>query len=220
MPISVSVGDLMEFKVVGEFNAAQETNNVFHYKESGTVLATLDQYAIGLMNAIETNVYPIISSAQRFIRIDASILDVDGHLVNGESVFFPVANQAGAVAGDALPPYAAWTFKYVRPSATFRHGFKRFAGVPESMQSGGFPASSALSLLATAATSLEQVIAGMTQDSDGNPDTVVTGSLAAPVVLQRVINGDPISPVNVASISDVVFDKIGTQNSRKYGVGS
>lgn len=220
MPIPVPSGSIMEFKVVGEFNGAQETNNVFQFLETGGTEAALSEYAVGLMNVIETAIYPITSTAQRYIRIDASILDADGELVNGESVFFPTANDNGVVTGDSLPPFITWTFKYVRPDATKRHGFKRFAGVPESLQSGGFPDSSALSLLADAGSALESQLVAMTQDVDGNPDTEVTGSLMTPIVIQRVINGDPISPVNLGLISNVVFSKIGSQNSRKYGVGS
>jgi hypothetical protein len=172
------------------------------------------------MNVIETDIYPITTASQAYIRIDASILDTDGELVNGESVFFPSANQNGAVAGEGLPPFNCWTFKYVRPNSSFRHGFKRFAGVPESFQVTGFPSSGALTPLASAANALETPVIAMTQDVDGNPDAVVSGSEMTPVVVQRIINGDPISPVNVATITDVVFSKIGSQNSRKYGVGS
>jgi len=220
MPISVASGSLLEFKVVGEFNGAQETNNVFHYKQSGGGSATLDQYANGLMNAIETFVYPITSVVQRYIRIDAAILDSDGELVNGESVFFPSTNDNGVVTGESMPPFVTWTYKLVRPDATFRHGFKRFAGVPESMQNGGFPDSSALTALNALATSLGDAIIAMTVDEDGNPDEEISDASAIPAVVQRVINGDPISPVNVALISSAVFSKIGSQNSRKYGVGS
>lgn len=220
MPISVPNNATLEFKLVGEFNGAQETNNVFHYKESGGTSGTLDQYANGLMNLIETFIYPITSVVQRYIRIDASILDADGELVNGESVFFPSANDNGVVTGESMPPFVTWTYKYVRPDATFRHGFKRFAGVAESQQNSGFPDSGALSVLNAAAVALGDLVPGMTVDVDGNPDAEVTDVGMVPVILQRIINGDPISPVNVGEVGSVVFSKIGTQNSRKYGVGS
>jgi len=220
MPIPVPASSIIELKVVGEYNGAQETNNVFHYRENGTAQGTLDQYGIGLMNAIETNIYPILTNQARFIRIDCALVGTDGSNINGESVFFPSANDLGVAPGEGLPPYATWTFKYVRPSFSFRHGYKRFSGISETDQNSGFPASGVLTRLNTAAASLSAFIAAMTQDVDGNPDTVVTDTLAIPVVLQRIVNGDPINPINVANVSDVVFTKIGSQNSRKYGVGS
>lgn len=220
MPIAVATNDLLEFVHKGSFQGISQVINVYHYKVTGAGGATLQEFGAGLAQKWAAVLSLFINENVKMTEVEVRKLDTDGLLITGES-FLPVGDyNKGAQTGDALPPNVCWTFKYLRPDATFRHGFKRYAGVDEDAQTDGFPDSSIVAALANGASALEATLHAYTLDVDGNPDTVISAATAVPVVLQRIVNGDPISPINVALITDVVFDRIGTQNSRKYGVGS
>lgn len=220
MPLSVSVDDILEFVVKGSFDGAVEVNNVFHYIVNTVGGATLNEFAAGLFATVVANVQNTISDDVEFFTIEAKILDTDGNLVNGETYSIPTGSGIGQISGESLPSHDCISFKYVRPDASFRHGFKRFAGVPESGQENGLPTGTYLTGLNTLAGVLEDVQPAYSIDSGtGEPDAPVATSEMQPIILQRIINGDPISPVNVGRVTDVVFDLIGTQNSRKRGRG-
>jgi hypothetical protein len=219
MPLSVALDDVLEFVVVGFYNNIVQVNNVFHYRVNAQVAATLNQFAAGLKQLVVDEVQNTTSVIINYDNIQARILDADGVLVNGETYVIPSTHGQGQISGDSLPPQDCITFKYLRPDASFRHGFKRFAGVPEGGQLDGLPTSGYVTGLASLATSLEAVIHAYTIDGGGDPDASITGCTMEPVILQKIINGDPISPINIGVVSDVVFDKIGTQNTRKFGRG-
>lgn len=220
MPLSVATNDLLEFKLKGFYNNAAEVNNVFHYSVSAETSATLNQYAAGLWAALNPVLLPRTSDKVTYDQIDAAILNTDGQLVNGETYIIPTGAGVGADGADALPPFVCWTFKLIRPNASFRHGFKRFAGVAEAATANGLPTSGVLTSLSAIAAMLKAPITAFSIAVGGAPDTALTGNTMLPVIVQRIINGDPISPVNTGSVLDAVFDKVGSQNTRKFGRGS
>lgn len=220
MPLSVANGDLLEFKLQGFYNNAAEVNNVFHYRVVTNGGATLDQFAAGLWFGLNADVQPRTNAIVVYDKIDAKILDADALLVNGETYLVPSSQGAGGEGADALPPESCWTFKLLRPSGSFRHGFKRFAGVSEAAQANGFPTSGVVTSLNTIATLLATALQAYSIGSGGAPDAPVAGSSMQPVIVQKIINGDLISPVNIGVVTAAVFDKIGTQNTRKFGRGS
>jgi hypothetical protein len=138
-------------------------------------------------------------------------LDADFNQVNGETWLIPTAEQAGVINGDSLPRFNTFTFKYVRPSLAFRHGWKRFGGVPESSQNAGIVTSGARADLDALATKLAADIGALAVD--GTP--VANPGDARPIIYQAHLNGDPVSPVVTGYPSAVVFNGIGSQNSRK-----
>lgn len=221
MPLSVADGDILEFVTHAFYNGVVECDNVFHYHVSAAGGATLNQFGAGLRHYVIAEVQNVVTTIMEWFDVDCRILDTDGVLVNGEFYVLPAGTGLGQISAEALPPENCITFKYIRPSSSFRHGYKRFAGISEGSQANGVPVSGFLTGLATLATALETPIHAWTIDpTTGAPAAVISGATAHPVVLQRIINGDPISPVNVADITDVVFDKLGTQNTRKFGRGS
>lgn len=220
MPLPVALNDILQFKLKGFYNGAAEVNNVFHYKVTADSTATLNEYAAGLWAALNPVLLPRTNDSVTYDQIDAAILDTDGNLVNGETYIIPTGEGVGADGGDSLPPFVCWTFKLIRPDASFRHGFKRFAGVSEAAQADGLPTSGVLSSLAAIAAMLAGTITAYSIDVGGSPDAPISGNVGTPVIVQRVINGDPISPVNLGEVLDAVFDKIGSQNTRKFGRGS
>jgi hypothetical protein len=219
MPIAVAANDLVELKLVGLFDTKQVTNNVFHFQVDDDGGAKLDEFAAGFFEALQTDLLNITANVVEYLQIDARLLDEDGDLINGETYIIPTGSGVGADTSGSLPPYVTWTFKYLRENATFRHGFKRFAGVPSIGQVKGFPVGGEITNLNNMAGTLSGPFSAFSIGTDGLPDVEYAGSAMHNVVLQRVINGDPITPVNVALVPNIVFDKIGTQNSRKYGVG-
>jgi len=220
MPISVATDDVLELTMKGAFGGISQVINVYHYKVTAAGSATLQEFGAGLAQMWAAVIGLITNEHVKFNEVEVTKLDTDGLPVTGESFIAVGDYLLGQQLGESLPPFVCWTFKYLRPNATFRHGFKRFAGVDEDAQLDGFPASSIATPLANVAAALEGTLHAYTIDTDGNPDTSISGATAVPVILQKIINGDPISPINVGLVSDVVFDRIGTQNSRKYGVGS
>lgn len=224
MPISVAVDDIIELKLVGNYNGSVQVNNVFHYKiaslGTGTgAPATLDAFGAGFVLGILPDILAITADVVTYTSIDVRLLDADtGALVNGETVLILPPFGDGAGSADALPPHDCTTFKYVRPNSSFRHGFKRFAGVSEDGVQDGLPTGGAISFLNALALTLQGAMPAypLPVDEDDDP---ITGAAANPVVLKRVFNGDPLNPIEVAEIVNVVFSRIGTQNSRKFGVG-
>jgi|APMI01.1.fsa_nt_gi hypothetical protein len=140
------------------------------------------------------------------------VFKADGSDV-GNSGFYtiPVGDNTGRPTGDCLPPFAAWSFQYTRPNANFRHGWKRFAGVPESLQLDGRATDAAVALLATLATALKTPI---------QMGIAAGVNMMTPALVQRVKGGQPIDPDIWYTPSTVVYKKIGHQTTRDYGRGS
>jgi len=220
MAILVSLNDILEFKTVGNFDGVLEINNLYHYRVNSVTGGDLQTLAAGLINMLHDGAWGLLSTLVHYTNVEARILDANGNLVNGQSLVVNPAFGDGTAGGEVLPPNVVYTFKYVRADASFRHGFKRYTGVSEGNQNKGLLASSAIAAVVLVADALASFVQGYTLDVDGNPDTPDLTQSMVPIVLQRVINGDPIQPINSYDPITVVFDKIGTQNSRKYGVGS
>jgi hypothetical protein len=219
MPIPVAVDDLLEFKLKGFYDSAVEVNNIFHYHVSARNTATLDQFAAGLWATLSTVLLPRTNAVVDYDSVEARIVDADGLLVNSELFVIAAGTGVGADGGDSLPPTDTWTFKLLRPDGSFRHGFKRFAGVSEAAQAKGLPTSGVIASLAAIASVLSSPITAQTIVA-GLPAGTIAGNTMHPVIFQKVINGDPISPMNVGDIADAVFSRIGSQDTRAYGRGS
>ena len=220
MAVLASVGSLVEFKLRGFFDGSQELNNIFHYRVNEISAVDLQQAAAGLWHTLTLHLLASLSTVVEFTEIQASILDTHGAIVNGETYVIKDGTGAGTDATDSLPPFVCFTFRYQRPSSAFRHGYKRFAGVPEDAQVKGLVASGSVTGLNDVANDLRLPITAYTIDTDGSPLAPVTGDTLEPVLVQRFKNGDAVDPVVVYAPSTVIFSKIGSQNSRKYGRGS
>ena len=112
----------------------------------------------------------------------------------------------GSVPQQSLPPNVNWTFRLLRETRATRHGYKRFSGVPETLQEQGMPL-----LDAGLRTAIETALA---QDIQPAPSVI---PLLAPVIV-RLGAGGVVEAVN--DIRAAEFRLIGTQNTRKIGRGS
>lgn len=116
-----------------------------------------------------------------------------------------VSNEVGIQGGDWLPLFNAYEFQYVRTSRAVHNGRKSFSGVPESAQVNGTVVLATKEALDNLAVIL------------GNPITGVTGTYT-PRIWRRAGNyGDPpvAFPDQFYAISQVVYNRISTQNTRK-----
>jgi len=225
MPISLSVGDLFEIKLTGNYGGQAETNNIFAYQVTSLgsgagAPADLYHFLWGWFETVKNTLLGLTSVEMTYTNLEGRLLDsTTGAFIN--SVSLPITGDLGdgGVSGEALPPADAWTFKYLRPDATFRHGFKRFAGVPESDQANGVPTSGALTGLTAFAALLATPLPAYTAIGETPSETLISGSAAKPVVIQRIKNGDILNPIGIASITTVQFDKIGHQDTRDFGRG-
>jgi len=178
---------------------AQETVNRFFYA-GDAVPDTLDD----VVADFATNVLTPISGC---MNTNASFLNIVGQGVRGFAAFTSLGvSIQGTNGGDCLPPYAAWDFTLVRDGARERNGYKRIAGIGEGNQANGVASSGIVAALNTAAEAMFLSI------SDGTSEY-------NPVIRRTRVNRANVNPPQYWGVSNVIYSKIGTQNSRKYGHG-
>jgi hypothetical protein len=221
MAIPVSVGDNIRITLKGFTVHGESHINVFHYNfyaGSGTDVGShlLENFAFGFWEHIKAALRAVTVNSAGFNEVEAVSLDADFNGVNGESFIVPTAERAGLDGGSAAPAFVALTYRYVRPSFAFRHGFKRFGNVSENqLAAGGFDP--------TLAGNREQLRLRLTEDIGGlYPDLspLVDPPDARPIVYRRVVNGTVISPVIWGIPVGVTGPKLGSQVTRKQGRGS
>lgn len=219
MPIPVTTSELLEFKLKGFYDGVVEVNNIFHFQCTNGGGASLDQFAAGLWHDLSAVLLPRTNDSVTYDSVEGRIVDTSGNLVNSELFIITAPNGIGADGGDALPPTDTWTFKLLRPDGTFRHGFKRFAGVSEAAQIDGQPTSGVVASLAAISAMLASTVAAYTIVG-GVPTAPVAGSEMTPAIFQQMINGDVVDPINIGYVTNAVFSRIGSQDTRAYGRGS
>jgi len=220
MPISASPSQIIEATLHGFNSLSGNVVNVFHFFPTFTVAPTLQEYGAGIFALIVTPILSVTSEDVTYDRIDVAQLNDEGIPVVGEPFVIPAGNGNGSLdADDQIPPFNAWTFKYVNAITGRRHGYKRFAGVTESNQVEGQPTSGALGSLNSIAANLGDDLLAYTI-AGGLPDSPLALGTAIPIILHRVLHGDVLNPVEYSEISAVIFDHIGSQNTRKAGRGS
>lgn len=220
MAISVGIGTVLRTVLFGRFNNAVETRNVFYHEVSSIGVGSgpedsLVGYARGIWDAFKTDLRINTTVAQNYYQLECGNFDLaTGLVVNSEIYSIPAGEQPGGNANESLPPFCTWTFKYIRPSATYRHGFKRFAGVAETSQVNGVAIPAAIVSLNALGATLGNTV------NPVHPTTGVPGGgLAIPVITRAEQNGMPVRPILVDNPVAVVYDLLGTQNSRKFGSG-
>jgi len=177
----------------------QEMINTFYY--SGSTASIDDAALFGSFNSIVLGMIQLTqNSAAEWTRCD--ITQVKGG-ATFSSFSFAIP---GLVGGDCLPPYAAWSFTKVRGAARERNGYLRIAGVPESYQQNGVVTGTGITATQAVADGLNNPI------SDGVTDYILR-------IPRDKVNRVPVTPQQYWNTSGVVYSKIGTQNSRKFGHG-
>lgn len=220
MAIPVALNDNVRLILKGTFDNTLAVNNVFYAKVSDVASVTaapptLQDMGDGLWQTLKGSLIPVTSANTTYTEIVCESLDEDANLINNES-YFITSGGSGSAAGDGLPSFTTWTFKFLRSGGQFRHGFKRFAGVAEAEQNNGFPAAGTVPAL----DAIAAVLAGIFPfyRNIATVETNIGGSFKLQLV-QKMLNGDVVSPAVFYDHAGVVFDKIGHQASRDRGRG-
>lgn len=200
------LGDLLQ---ITDFQTylGQQVLNVYYYRVVSVTGFTNDGY-IPLLEEFRDNVILAVVPLQS-ARLMHEYVEVR-NLSNGVDVFTLEIDQPGtnAAASTAdLPSYVSYSFKLVRESLATRHGFKRFAGVPDTMIDGN---------VYTSSTALTEAV----EDALAADIVIGIATIAEPVIVKRPIPASPIASYVYSSIGSAIFSLIGTQNTRKIGRGS
>lgn len=171
--------------------------NVFGYKSFLTLTDEEQNLSAAFISQVLPAIKNIVSVAQNFSRVEVQ------NVTNGTGYYdqLLIPTQAGARAGEQLPQFNAWGFKYNRKNIGERSGGKRFGVVSESDQNDGFPLSAMLTILNTTAGVL------------GAPILVGMVDTWFPVILHKP---EPVTyPWSSHDIAAVTFSQLTSQVSRK-----
>lgn len=211
----MDVGDILTFKHFQSMSG-QMVLNVFNY-QIGAVAPTLpngyNELAYGFFDTASTLMIPQQTTALTHVR---TILEELEGVEIGDYV--PPVAVPGSVVGDFLPVFSAVSVQYLRSSKLTRHGWKRFAGIPEALTVGN-------SLAAGNITAWTQIIENlMNPEGVTIPQQDAGGNVVGTAFMRPVIVGLPVPPSEAYRIqvpaSVAVKSLISTQNTRKVGRGA
>ncbi len=223
MPANITPGTPVALTLIGLDNFGGRTRNTFYYQaveeagSDGTDNAMRD-VAAGFWAALSSALRDVTANEMDYQEVFIQELD-DTTLepLFEDTYSIPANERAGNDASEVMPPFVAWSFRYVRPSTEFRHGYKRFAGVPENLVADGAAVAAGLTLLDTLASVLEAQFEAV---DAANPGTALSNPVhLEPRIISRVKNGEPRDPPLIDKPVSVVYNGMGSQNTRKAGRG-
>ena len=184
-----SVGDVL----------GQEAINVWYFHSStytstpGDILSAFDAsyitHQLDIMNA------------------NSHVTFIDAQFERGSTDFASLSlGVGGHVSGDCLPAFVSWDFTLLRGGALERNGYKRIQGVSESDQLNGQATAGAFANLNALSAFYA---AGLTVGTDA----------WLPAIRRTKINHVVQTPPKYFTVSNVIYSKIGSQNTRKPGHG-
>lgn len=191
----MALGNIVRIRLFGEI-AGQQTANIFHYRCSNdTGLPTnATTLADGFAATVVAVIAGVLSSSFAFTQMETQ--DLDNPSAYDFRVFTPPVQ--GGIDENAATSFTTVTYINRRPYPPLRHGYKRFAGVPELSINNNTPTASYLALLQGA----EGVLGASRGDSAGNVYVpVIRYKAGAGFATRDALNWD--------------FLKIGSQNTRK-----
>lgn len=205
----MATGDLWQLIDVQTYQA-QQVLNVYYFKQLanpsvGTSLAALGTAFVNIYLPV---ILPLQHDLLRHTDVIITNLDNEDEFVTAPTGF------DGEVAGDGMPPFVSWGFRFNRSSRLVRNGAKRIGGVPESLTNNGLPSVAAGILLNTLAALFGTILIEPTTGASFEPRIVHRATDAGP-------GGDPpATPRADYAVSSVVFTTVTTQNSRKFFHGA
>lgn len=220
--MALAVGDLIQYTLIGNFNGAVALRNVFHQRvtelgasDGGGTFNAIRLGARKLWENLNPDLRPLTVSLVRYTSVRARVIRGSDDGVSN-LYLIDTGEQAGSVEAQSLPPANCWTFRYQGAGGIERNGYKRFSGISETQQDSGFQSGVASLLDALAATLAEEQLV---QTTDVIPIEVFR---SVPVIVKKIASG--LDPEDIDVLADwepvgIVYNGIGTQNSRKFGVG-
>jgi len=221
--MTVAIGDIIQFDLVGNYNNLVETHNVFHYEvavaqATGTTFTWLDDASKTWANAVLDNILTVLGAAMSFTAIKAKVIFGADEGIQNVSILNPVT-YVGEVGAELLPPFATWTFRKQGAGGLDRNGYQHYSGIPESAQVDGVANGGFLDELAGIAAEL----GAQKTVFEGGDDGEASNGAIKPVIVKKQANGSNPSGIEVLRKwypVGVAYAKIGTVNSRKFGIGS
>jgi len=191
--------------LVYQNHSGQLVLNRFHYLASSE---PSNSELVAFVNAFASNVWnkvrDIQSQAVLTYRMTAEVLG--GNFGLADVPF----NVSGTSASEALPPEAAYSFRFARTSAGVRGGFKRISGVAENFQASGILLSDFMNGQLVASVR-QALVAPITV---GDVDYV-------PIVIISTYNSQALpEPYYWQPLAISLNQSVGTQNTRRRGKGA
>lgn len=207
--MAMSAGNIIQITMRTTF-ASQQALNVFHY----AIITPQSEFnPETVCDAFVTDelavLMPQLSSQVVLTGVEYK------DLTNGLDIYEKAYSVNGGQSGDALPPFAAYAFRFNRSTALTRHGQKRFWGIPESHQANGTAISSQIPYL----TEIADTFNGDLQETAQSSRNFV----ANPVIVGRTLNAQNVYELDLTKINpvaSVAYVRISTQNTRKIGRGT
>lgn len=198
------LGDLIQV-IDNQVYLAQQVLNVYYYRITAT-LGLGDGY-LSDMNAWFGDV---VLDAVTGIQLEGvqHVSREWKNLSNGVDLFVDGTVVDGQIAGafsTYLPSYVSLGFILRRESLATRNGYKRLAGISDTLVNGNDYVGSAPALAAIESAFAADVTDGL-------------ATIAEPIIVRRPIT-PPVASYVYASIGSSSFRSVGTQNSRKQGIG-
>lgn len=182
---------------------AQQCLNVYYYKAvSGSTLT-----ALTAATAFVTTLLPLILIVQsgQVTHAGINVINLDDP---DDFLNMPLTtDNTGGRAGDVLPPYCCWAFRWNRSSRSVRNGQKRIPGIAESDNADGIAAAGIAADLGNLAAGMAGVL------DDGLSDQF------EPRIVHKTIVGGVVTGYVDYGVSSVEYTRISTQNTRKFGRG-
>lgn len=206
MPV---VNDLLQFITTTRISGIADVSmNVFYYD-----LIVLDgpTSLLDAGQAIADNwIAELAAEWSNVIHVAGSITDITINNLSNPLEFFQgtfTTPVGGSVAGEILPIFMAWGFKYNRASKLTRNGAKRISPLSESQLTSSAPDAGTVTALNAFATVLGNTLVV----ANGVGDNLTL----EPVIVRRA---PPLPPIR-NPINGVSFQRVTTQNTRKPGRG-
>jgi len=174
--------------------------NVFHYLQTGGTNGA--QY---LNAAYLTDVLPSIVAIQSSDVTHHSVLSTNYDDPSDYYFSALTTDNVGLEGTNSLPAFVGWTFRYIRSERGHHHGRKCITGVATGDQLDGEPVSGLAAGLAACAAALAASI-------------TFAGSSYSPQIMRapNTIKPGYDNARSFFGITDVVFVRISSQNSRKH----
>jgi len=192
----MSAGDVYKLVTTYTF-LGEEMSNVWHYRQGDGSGAVFE-----LFEAFNAAVLPELLAIQS-VGVEYLTADIINYDNPGDfgSFSYP-GTTLGTRAGESQPPFVTWAFRLNRTSRVTRNGQKRIGGVSEADVQNGVASSGVLTPLDNAAIAMGTIIeAGLDSYS--------------PVIV-RLTETPPIEPAIINNISEGVYVRVSTQNSRTF----
>lgn len=170
-------------------------DNVFYYGVTGGG-ANANNLAASFLEDVQVGIADITSNELTFDSVE--VVGVQGAFDFSSSLIA----SPGSIDVAAEPKFVAWSYRLNRAAANERHGFKRFAGVPDSWFTDGAIDPTVIDDLNDFAPTLAATIGS-------------SGTSYVPLIQRRFLNKVEVDPPEYYTFSTAAFVDISTQNTRK-----